>query len=251
MTANRPLGLPLIRMGAVTSTMDIARRLESLGASEGITVIAASQTHGRGRSNRTWQSPPGSGLYCSILLRPNLSPGRFRPFSIAAGLAICEALDPKHDIGLKLKWPNDILYQGRKLAGILITTNLSGPRLSSAIAGIGLNLLPDPSRPETAISLAETELAEVVFSDILLANILNSISNRYSVICANNDSAIDDWPHRLAHHGQAVTIQDGKATHIGTFRGLDLSGALILDTPQGPKFISSGELTRGPRPLGR
>ena len=94
MNTIRPLGTPIVRMGEVTSTMDIARRLESLGATEGITIVAASQTQGRGRSDRTWTSPPGAGLYCAILLRPQISSDRFRPFTIGAGLAMCEALDP-------------------------------------------------------------------------------------------------------------------------------------------------------------
>src|SRR5215204_5105565 len=152
---DRKLGTPILRMGNVTSTMDVARRLEAFESSEGIAIIASCQTHGRGRCDRNWQSPRGSGLYCSILLRPDMSILQFQPFSVAVGLAICEALDPEHRLGLQLKWPNDIIFRGRKLAGILIATNLNGSQVASAIIGIGINLLADPSYPETSIALEE------------------------------------------------------------------------------------------------
>jgi BirA family biotin operon repressor/biotin-[acetyl-CoA-carboxylase] ligase len=243
----RTLGTPIIRMGAVTSTMDITRRLESLGAPEGITAIATSQTHGRGRSDRTWRSPQNAGLYCSILLRPDLPMSQFQPFSIAAGLAICESLDPHHDIGLQLKWPNDILYQGRKLGGILITTALSGPIITSAILGFGLNLRLDPTHPDTSIAL--DTISEI--SPQLLVNpehqILSALSARYVQLCCEEASSIADWPSRLAFLGDHVAVEDGASIITGILQKLDAEGAMILSTPTGDHRIASGELTRGPR----
>ena len=246
MPSHRNLGRPLIRLGTVTSTMDIARRLESHGAAEGTSVIAAAQTHGRGRSDRIWQSPVRTGLYCSILLRPQIPSDRFRPFSVAAGLALCEALDPTHWLGLQLKWPNDILFKEKKLAGILITTSLTGHIVDSAILGIGLNLLPDPTRPETAISLAELDGAFPPFVRTPLTPIFDALSKRYSAIVDSDISAIADWPNRLAYHRQPVTLQDAQTTRTGSLEGLDLAGALILTTTNGPRVITSGDLTRGP-----
>ncbi len=234
-------------MGVVTSTMDIARDLEALGAPEGVTVIAAAQTHGRGRADRTWQSPPHAGLYCSILLRPNILLDQFQPFSISVGLAICEAIDPHCSKGLQFKWPNDILYHDRKLAGILITTSLTGSLVSSAIVGIGLNVHPDQTRPATAISLSEIASASTTSSLDLVATIVDSIAARYTDICVDPASAIADWPSRLAYRGQTVSLYDGARTRTGTVQGLDESGALILSTSRGDERISSGELTRGPR----
>jgi BirA family biotin operon repressor/biotin-[acetyl-CoA-carboxylase] ligase len=234
-------------MGAVTSSMDVALRLESLCAAEGATVIAASQTHGRGRSDRTWQSPPNRGLYCSVLLRPEIPHHQFQSFSIAAGLAICEALDPDLSLGLQLKWPNDILFKDRKLAGILITSSLIGHIVSSAIVGIGLNLQADDSRPETAISLAEVDVAAQSLSDDPSKSILDALSRRYALICAGDASAIADWPARLAYRNQLVTLHDGQTTQTGNLEGLDPSGSLILRTPHGSRVITAGELTRGPR----
>jgi BirA family biotin operon repressor/biotin-[acetyl-CoA-carboxylase] ligase len=247
MTPRRTLGTPLIRMGEVTSTMDIARRLETLGAPEGTTIVASSQTHGRGRSDRAWQSPAGAGLYCSILLRPELPAERFQPFSIAVGLAICEALDPGYRIGFQLKWPNDVLYQGRKLGGILITTALSGPTVTSAVVGFGLNLRLDPSHPGTSIALESvTGIAPKVHTG-LEHRILCAISVRYDQLASGEGSSVADWPSRLAYVGDQVIIQDGSSTISGTLHRLDLDGALILHTPAGEHRIAAGQLTRGPR----
>ncbi len=250
MTSKRTLGSPLIRMGSVTSTMDIARHLDNHGAVEGTTVIAASQTHGRGRSDRIWSSPAGAGLYCSILLRPQLPAEQFQPFSIAAGLAICEALDPGNRIGLQLKWPNDILYQGRKLGGVLFTTAVSGPIVTSAVLGFGLNLRLDPTHPNTSIAL---EAVLEISHPLLVCPehcILSAICTRYTQLTSGELPPIADWPARLAFLGDHVIIQEGRSTASGILRALDFEGALILHTPAGERRIASGELTRGPRLTG-
>lgn len=248
MPAPRFLGKPLIRMGAVTSTMDIARRLESLGAPEGVAVLAASQTHGRGRSDRTWQSPPNAGIYCSILLRPNLPVDKFQPFSIVAGLALCEALDPDQSLSIQLKWPNDLIVAGRKLAGILVTSNLTGEPVSSAILGFGINLQPNSTQPSTAIAFAEIASSQTS----LIPRLIRALSDRYAAICAgNSELALLDWPDRLAYLGQPVLIQDGSTQHAGIIHGLDHTGALVIEASDGPLLIFSGELTRGPRPIDR
>lgn len=247
-TRPRVLGVPVVRMRTVPSTMDIVRRLERFGAAEGIAVIAASQTRGRGRAGRSWQSPDASGLYCSILLRPNIPPRRFQPFSIAVGLAVCEALDPDQQIGLQLKWPNDIVYQGKKLAGILLTTSLAGGIVESAILGIGLNLHPDSVRPDHAISLAEIPGMRQLTVENAFGSLTRSIGRRYDAITGQDtDRALAHASARLAYFGRTVTLEDGAMAYTGQVVGIDASGALLIETSSGPVAISSGELTRGPR----
>ena len=245
---SRKLGAPIIRMGAVTSTMDVIRHLEKLGAAEGTAVIAAAQTAGRGRAGRTWQSPDSAGLYCSILLRPALPIPQFQPFSIAAGLAICEALDPSASIGLRVKWPNDVLYENRKLAGILITTNISGSHIDSAVIGIGLNLLTTSSAPAHAVALSAIP---GITSDRMqnpFPYIAQAIQRRYTALSSGNaKQALDGWERRLAYLGQAVSIEDGSETRSGHVRGIASDGALLIETETGHLRIDSGELVRGPR----
>lgn len=231
-------------MGTVGSTMDIARHLETLGAPEGITVVASSQTRGRGRAGRGWHSPAATGLYCSIVLRPRIPVRQFQAFSIAVGLALCDALDPDRALGLRLKWPNDILHDDRKLAGILVTTGLSGENVDWAILGIGLNLLPDPARPDRAIALSDILPSPPPDLDTLLRSIAYCISSRYeSILRDDSANALANWPNRLAWLDRQVAIQD----RIGRLRGIDDEGSLLLEDSTGLIAIAAGELTRGPR----
>ena len=239
-----PLGAPIIRMGTVTSTMDIARRLESLHAAEGITVIATSQTRGRGRADRSWHSSAAAGLYCSILLRPHIPAAQFQAFSIAAGLALCEALDPTGKLELRLKWPNDILHRDHKLAGMLVTTGLSGNRVEWAILGIGLNLLVDPTRPQPSIALSEISAAPRSLLAAPVPPIVRTLTARYHAILENDSArAFAHWPERLAWLHRPVAVQG----QTGLLRGIDDQGALLLETNSGLSTITAGDLTRGPR----
>lgn len=240
----------MIRMGDVTSTMDIVRRLEIMGVPEGVAVLAASQSRGRGRADRTWQSPANGGLYCSVLLRPDIPVDRFQAFSIATGLAVCDALDPDASLGLQLKWPNDIVARDLKLGGVLITTNVQHARVASAVVGIGVNLRPTPAMLETAISLQQLS-PDARSTPVATAHcIFDSLSRRYAMVLAGrSEDAIADWPDRLAYRGQQVSLQDGQILRTGTLRAIDATGSLIIDGPHGPVTVTSGELTRGPRLL--
>ena len=237
-------------MGTVTSTMDTARVLVSHGAAEGTTVVAGRQTHGRGRAGRIWESPSSTGLYCSIILRPRIPAADFQSMAIAVGLALCDALDPDHRNDFQLKWPNDILVQDRKVAGILIATDMLGPIVQSAILGIGINLVPDPTRPPLAISLAELSNQPTRGASGLLPSITGALLPRYLAILDGNPArALQGWSDRLAYLDQPITIQEGGRHLSGILLGIDSSGSLHLQTSSGPKLITSGDLNRGPRPF--
>lgn len=236
-------------MGTVTSTMDTARALVGHGAAEGTTVIASRQTQGRGRAGRSWESPSSTGLYCSIILRPRIPAADFQSIAIAVGLALCDALDPDHRNGFELKWPNDILVQDRKVAGILIATDVLGSIVESAVLGIGINLLPDPNRPPLAISLAELSNQSPREASGLLPSITGALLPRYLAILDGNPArALQGWRDRLAYLDQPITIQEGPRLLSGLLLGIDSTGSLHLQTPSGPKLITSGDLNRGPRP---
>lgn len=224
--------------------MEIARELACLGAAEGTAVIATSQSQGRGRSGRRWDSPASAGLYCSLLLRPHVPISEFASFSIAAGLAICDALDPDGRVGLQLKWPNDVVVGGKKLAGILTVSNLVGELVDSAVLGFGINLAADSSHPETAISLAELSGQSVLDPFFSVAS---AITGRYTALFQGKHAQVlDGWQDRLAFLGHPISIQDGSQTYTGILQGIDAQGALILQTPAAVLTIHAGELTRGP-----
>src|SRR5262245_53462096 len=134
------LGSALLRFESVTSTNDVARLLAVEDAPEGTAVLAKVQTAGRGRQGRTWLSPPGDGLYLSVILRPAIHPARAGVITLAAAVAVAEILAVDFDIPADIKWPNDVLASGRKISGMLVESATEGSQLQYAIVGIGVNL---------------------------------------------------------------------------------------------------------------
>ena len=231
----RWLGTQIIELEACGSTNDEAARLARAGASHGTVIIAQTQTAGRGREGRVWQSPPGSGLYLSAVVRPPLPLATVPPLTLAIGVGACEAV--RHaGVAAELKWPNDLVVAGtpgapyRKLGGILVESQSQGTRLDAVIVGIGINLeaLPldlDPTR--SAISLAEasaTPIARPAFVTRLLGY-LELWIDRY--IAGGLPAVIPTWHAYMAAGVTARVTIDG-APVVGQVTGVDSEGALLL-----------------------
>ena len=134
-----PVAAPaLVRLGRVDSTQTVAFALAADGAADRTVVVAQAQTAGRGRRGRLWLDEPGASLLTSIILRPRLQPARLPTLSLAAGVAVVEALERVTGLKPRLKWPNDVLVDGRKLAGILLESRIGPSPL--VVLGIGVNL---------------------------------------------------------------------------------------------------------------
>jgi BirA family biotin operon repressor/biotin-[acetyl-CoA-carboxylase] ligase len=134
------IGSPLEILEETTSTNDVAKRSAKNGAPHGATFVADSQTAGRGRQGRAWLSERGNGLLVSVVLRVSCPPSRLPPLSLVAGLAACDAIAPDVSIAPKLKWPNDVWLDGKKVAGVLVEASLAGDRVESVIVGVGINV---------------------------------------------------------------------------------------------------------------
>jgi BirA family transcriptional regulator, biotin operon repressor / biotin---[acetyl-CoA-carboxylase] ligase len=210
----------------VASTMDLIHELAERGADAGTMVIATEQLQGRGSRGRPWHSPPG-GLWLSALYRPP-STGGLELLSVRVGLAVARALDPHVPTPVSLKWPNDLMLDGRKLGGILCEARWQGGALGWIAVGVGLNVRnPVPAELEqTAVSLIELE------PDIRLENVFHSVSAALR--------ALDLRPERLS----AAELQlfagrswlDGREIREplpGIVAGLNDDGALRVRTPQG------------------
>ncbi len=135
-----PLGHPILVFDSVTSTQEIAKDAARQDAEGGLVVLAEEQQSGRGRMGRSWQSPTGGNIYASLLLRPKIPPMKIQLINLAAGLAVQMALENLYGIRCSLKWPNDLLWRGKKLCGILSETASETDRVHYAITGIGLNV---------------------------------------------------------------------------------------------------------------
>lgn len=141
MLEDLPWGHPTLFFEEVPSTQDVAKQLALQGAPEGLLVVADRQSSGRGRKGRSWESPPGSGVWASILLRPSVSPAFLHLLNFAAGLSVKEAITALTGIeGVQLKWPNDVLIGGRKVCGILAEGSVETDRILYCVLGIGINV---------------------------------------------------------------------------------------------------------------
>ena len=222
----------------IGSTNDEARRLALEGAPHGTVVHADEQTSGRGRLAHTWFSPAGN-LYLSALLRTGVQPSRISELSFLAALAVAdtvEALLPRQ-IRAMLKWPNDVLVNGGKIAGILIEQ-----ADDATIIGIGLNVLEAPSNAayKTTTIVANGGIASVDGArDILLERLGLHLSDWQQ----HGFSPIrEQWLNRSYPIGAAIRVNAGGKPVAGHFAGLDPDGTLLLDTPQGRQSIVAGEV---------
>lgn len=228
----------VLHYDSIDSTSDEAKRLAAQGAPHGAVVHADQQTAGRGRLARRWVSPPGN-LYMSVLLRLDVPPARLPELSFLTAIAVAEALDallPK-DARARLKWPNDVLVQGGKIAGILLEHSDG-----ATIIGIGLNVLHAPANAEykTASILACGGLATVDGArDILLTRLEAHLA---TWLAEGFEPVRTGWLERAHRTGTEVRVNVGGQTVDGTFAGLDVDGALLLETSDGRRRVVAGDV---------
>jgi BirA family transcriptional regulator, biotin operon repressor / biotin---[acetyl-CoA-carboxylase] ligase len=225
------------------STNTEALRRAREGAPEGICILARSQTAGRGRHGRAWSSPADAGLYLSIVLRPALSAEHLPLITLMAGVAVHEML---LGLGLRpdIKWVNDILIDGKKVAGILAETAETQSGLA-VVLGIGINLNFRNFPPEIADTAASIEdfkgvgLSPVDAADALLPH----IGRFYELLRENPAAVLDEWRSRSTWHlGKPVRVNISDETVEGVTDGIEPNGALRLRTPSGLKILQSGDV---------
>lgn len=231
------------RLEEVSSTNDEAKRLAADGAPEGTVVIAEKQTAGRGRRGRVWQSVPGN-LFLSIVLRPAIGPAAAPPLAPAIGLAVALAIEDVAPLATELKWPNDVRVNGRKVAGILTESVVSGSTLSAVIAGIGLNVgaeLP-PELAEIATTLSREAVRNVRKSEVEMA-LLARLGDVYGRFLAGGFPALHaEWSERDALRGHRVTIDAGTRVE-GEGAGIAEDGAYLVRVDPGEIVrVTAGEV---------
>ncbi|HEY3431729.1 MAG TPA: biotin--[acetyl-CoA-carboxylase] ligase [Rhodocyclaceae bacterium] len=225
-----------------STNTQLLRRAEA-GAPSGTVLVADRQTAGRGRRGRTWFAAPGDSLTFSLLWRFALESPAPGGLSLAVGLALARGLESLGVSGITLKWPNDLLLNGRKLGGVLV--ELQPGQLRSAVIGIGLNLhLPD-DLPEDVRSLAAAldQSGMVMTRETVLAALLASLQRTLDEYAITGFAALrEDWLLRHAHQGQPVRISGGTELE-GLCAGVDAEGALLLQTDQGLRTVVSGDVS--------
>ena len=232
----------------ISSTNTYARELAEHGAAEGEIVIAESQTHGRGRLGRRWESPPRRNLYLSVILRPKLPP-RFAPqITLTAAVALAETVAAFLPRPPTIKWPNDILFDGKKLAGILTEAACDAQRVDYVILGIGLNVhyrveaMPEELR-RRATSLADLA-GENVSRESVLVRLIQDLDRCYGELEATGFEALRPrWEAHFGLRGRCVRVQLGDRAITGRALGIDREGALLVEDEHGQtRTIVAGDV---------
>ena len=239
--AGRVIGSAVAYHPVLGSTMDEARRLAEDGCAEGVVVVAEEQTGGRGRFNRSWLSPPGSGLTFSVALRP--AGCRLHYVNMAAALAVHGAASCLTGLAPTIKWPNDVRIGEKKIAGILVEAALEGSA-GYAIVGVGLNVNMDvselPGIEQTATSLS-AEAGRVFDRTEVMTAVLERLDEAYRLPGA---LLLDRWRGALDTLGRRVRVQSGDRSLEGEAVGVDDRGSLVLQPSDGPAVtLTAGEVT--------
>ncbi len=231
------------------STNDIVDKLAHDGVPEGIVVFAESQTQGRGRLGRRWLSPPGKGLWFSLLLRPDLNPMAATQLTVISAVAVARAIERETGLSPGIKWPNDIMFGQRKCAGILIELSAEIDHIRHAVLGIGLDVnLSREEFPEELREIATSLRAEAgrpLDRPALAAALLRELDHVYSRLCAGDFHQVgDEWMRRCTTLGRRVTLRVGDRTITGTAEALDDEGALLVRNEHGRvERILGGDVT--------
>ena len=260
------LGIPLHVLDETTSTNDEAKLGAKSGAPHGACWVAESQRAGRGRQGRVWSSPPGENLLFSVLLRLTCAPARLPPLALVAGLATRDAIakalahsphSPHSPRGtgaagadVRLKWPNDVLVDGRKIAGVLIEATLSGSKVDAVVVGIGINVHTRAFPAEltgTATSLAIVAGEGSSFDrGEVLADVLAGLARDLPLAA---ERGLGPVHARLSKHdalrGQRIRGENGE----GSAEGIDVEGRLLVRGDDGVLVRwSAGEVALAPSP---
>jgi BirA family biotin operon repressor/biotin-[acetyl-CoA-carboxylase] ligase len=232
-----------------TSTNDVIEKLARDGVKEGAVVFAESQTKGRGRLGRKWISPERKGLWFSVLLRPDLRPQETTQLTVASATALRRAIQSETGLRPEIKWPNDIVIGGKKVAGILTELSAELDKVRHVILGIGVdvNLGAGEFPPELrklATSL-KIESGKMISRAGLATAILRELDSDYARICGGFFADVaDEWQDHCKTIGRQVTIQIGERRIRGRAESLDDDGALLLRTDHGRlERITGGDVT--------
>ncbi|MBI3072630.1 MAG: biotin--[acetyl-CoA-carboxylase] ligase [Deltaproteobacteria bacterium] len=233
----------IVELDETTSTQDVAIARARAGDAGGLVVVAGAQTAGRGRGGRVWESPRGVNLYASLLVREALSPDLAHRPMMATAIAALETVRGAGVANARIKWPNDVVVGGRKLAGILAESSVAGGRVEWVVVGVGLNVnwLDIPTDLKGVASSLAIEIGRALALDDVRAQLMSAWERALDVA-----DPYDEWCAGSLPVGERVTVHAGDRVVVGRIAGYDHSGALILERDDGAcETLSAGDLVRG------
>lgn len=239
-------GSTILRYDSVSSTNDVAREMAASGAAEGLCVIAREQTAGRGRQGRFWSSPPGEGLYLSLVLRPQLKAADSAIVTLAAAVGLAETFKLDFDVPADIKWPNDVLVSGRKICGILVESAIQNDQLQYAVMGIGVNVAQGSFAGDIGVSATSLllETRRRIEPEDFARPMLDRLERWYRTVITHPEQVIARWEDLSSYaRRRRVAVESPEGTIEGSTRGLSPRGALIVEMDNGEiREVVSGEV---------
>lgn len=238
----------------VDSTNTRAKQLAELGEPEGTLVVAEEQTAGKGRRGRGWASEPGIGIWMSLILRPQLKPQQAASVTLVAAMAVAKGIRECCGLETGIKWPNDVVINGKKVCGILTETSSEPDYIHYAVPGIGINA-NTPEFPEELRDRATSiylETGKKTDRNALIAAVMNAFSDYYRRYLETADLSLlkDEYDAMLVNMNREVLIlygmvedADPEKSEKGVAKGIAPSGALLVETEAGLKEVLSGEVS--------
>lgn len=238
------IGTNFIFYDEVDSTNELLLNDASI-KNHGTVLLADNQAKGRGRLDREWITVKDSSLTFSILLTENLTANSINLINLAAAVAVAQSLENLYQLDVRLKWPNDILIQTRKVCGILVESVSKGDAIERLVVGIGVNVNQPIFEgqfnvPPTSI---RKEFGKVSSRERLIAEILNEFEKLIKKVKKDPDAILNSWRSRCKMIGEKVKVVDGENTTYGIFEDIDDKGFLILSEKDGVKKVFSGDVS--------
>lgn len=246
--AAKRMGSRIAVLDEVDSTNNEARRLAEEGAPEGTLVLAAKQTAGKGRRGRFWESPKGEGIWMSFLLRPDFEPVHASMLTLVAAMAVERAIRGLCGADCLIKWPNDIVLNGKKICGILTEMSTEDDRIRYVVVGIGINANQKSFPQELSGSATSLllELGQPVKRALLVKEILEAWEHYYDMFLNTLDFGPlqEEYNENLVNRGRQVQVLARDGQWSGVSRGVDREGQLLVETADGQvRAVMSGEVS--------
>lgn len=231
---------------AVDSTNDVAWEAAKAGKDEGYTILAEVQKEGRGRLGRHWHAPRASSILASILLRPPAVTNG-PSLTVSAALAVCRACESNAPVKCRVKWPNDVLIEGKKVAGILVESRVIGKSLPIYVVGVGLNVnLSRPAFPKELRDIATSLRAatkKMYDRNPIVASLLNEFDQDYVLCRERHWSGLEvEFFERLGLADKHVEVKTPNKTHKGLLRAFSIDGGITLERENGERFAVPCEI---------
>lgn len=230
------------------STNTWAKRLAEEGKPSGTLAVADRQTQGKGRRGRTWNSPKGTSVYMTLLLRPDILPRDVSPLTLVMGLSAAEALEETLGLKAGIKWPNDIVVSGKKICGVLTEMSAQMDYIEYLVIGIGINVNTQefPEEIRKMATSAALELGHSVSRAEIAAAVLRCFEKNYGTYLKTGDlrELLDVYREKMVNYNREVKVMGSDAAFTGVARGINEAGELLVERPDGDiTAVSGGEVS--------